>query len=109
MFGGITQLDGMDLVLVRAVPGGSLEQVIYRMDALHQLENLGIRVVNSPGAIEKMVDKYYTSSLLQKAGLQVPETLVCEDLGSAVEAFQALGKDVVIKPLFGSRGWAWSV
>src|SRR5512139_1746836 len=51
------------LLLVREIPGGSLEQVIFRMDALHQLENTGLRVVNSPYAIEKMVDKYYTLSL----------------------------------------------
>jgi RimK family alpha-L-glutamate ligase len=98
------ELDRMDLVLVRGVPGGSLEQVIYRMDALHQLENQGVRVVNSPGAIEKMVDKYYTSSLLQQVGLRVPETVVTENLPEAMAAFHDLGGDVVVKPLFGSRG-----
>ena len=97
-------LSGCDLLLAREVPGGSLEQVIFRMDALHQLENAGLRVVNSPYAIEKMVDKYYTLSLLQQAGILVPETRVTEDPSEAMEAFQALGRDVVIKPLFGSRG-----
>jgi len=61
-------------------------------------------VVNSPYAIEKMVDKYYTLSLLQLAGLRVPETRVCENFVGAMEAFQALGENVVVKPLFGSRG-----
>ena len=93
-----------DLLLAREIPGGSLEQVIFRMDALHQLENAGLRVVNSPYAIEKMVDKYYTLSLLQQAGIPVPETCVTEDFTQAMDAFQALGRDVVVKPLFGSRG-----
>lgn len=93
-----------DLLLAREVPGGSLEQVIFRMDALHQLENAGLQVVNSPYAIEKMVDKYYTLSLLQQAGMRIPETRVTEGLAEAMEAFQALGGDVVVKPLFGSRG-----
>jgi RimK family alpha-L-glutamate ligase len=93
-----------DLLLAREIPGGSLEQVIFRMDALHQLENAGLRVVNSPYAIEKMVDKYYTLSLLQRVGLRVPETRITEDFTQAMEAFQALGRDVVVKPLFGSRG-----
>lgn len=93
-----------DLLLVREIPGGSLEQVIYRMDALHQLENAGLRVVNSPYAIEKMVDKYYTLSLLQQVGIRVPETIVTEDFTGAMDAFLALGRDVVVKPLFGSRG-----
>ncbi|HWQ46000.1 MAG TPA: RimK family alpha-L-glutamate ligase [Longilinea sp.] len=97
-------LDQMDLVMVREVPGGSLEQVIYRMDALHQLENAGVRLVNPPGAIEKMVDKYYASSLLQGAGLLTPETVVTESYSETLQAFHALGGDVVVKPLFGSRG-----
>ena len=89
---------------MREIPGGSLEQVIFRMDALHQAENAGLRVINSPYAIEKMVDKYYTLSLLQQAGVRVPGTFVTEDPTLAMDAFQTLGQDVVIKPLFGSRG-----
>jgi RimK family alpha-L-glutamate ligase len=97
-------LAGCDLLLAREIPGGSLEQVIFRMDALHQLENANLRVVNSPYAIEKMVDKYYTLSLLQQAGIRVPETRVTEDFAAAMDAFHTLGQDVVVKPLFGSRG-----
>ena len=37
-----------DAVLARIIPGGSLEQLIYRVDALHWIENRGVRVVNSP-------------------------------------------------------------
>ncbi len=92
------------MLLAREIPGGSLEQVIFRMDALHQLENAGLRVINSPYAIEKMVDKYYTLSLLQQAGLHIPETHVTEGFSQAMDAFLALGGDVVVKPLFGSRG-----
>lgn len=99
-----TDLSALDLLLVRDVPGGSLEQIIYRMDVLHQLEDGGVRVVNRPGTIEKMVDKYYTSSLMARAGLRVPETVVTERIGEAMQAFEWLGRDVVIKPLFGSQG-----
>ncbi len=101
---GELRLSALDLLLVREVPGGTLEQVIFRMDALHQLENRGVRLVNSPYAIEKMVDKYYALSLLQNAGLRAPETRVTENFSAAMEAFEILGGDVVVKPLFGSRG-----
>ena len=97
-------LSNLDLLMVREVPGGSLEQVIFRMDALHQLENSGVRVMNSPYAIEKMVDKYYTLSLLQQTGINVPDTRVCEDFNTAMQFYDELGGDVVVKPLFGSRG-----
>src|SRR5437764_5435542 len=33
-----------------------------------------------------------------------PATVVCQDADSALEAFAALGGDVVVKPLFGSEG-----
>jgi len=102
--GGTTHLDQMDLLMVRGIPGGSLEQVIYRMDALHQLENQGAWLINCPAAIEKMVDKYYTLSLLQKAGLKVPDTFVTENTKFTETMFDQLGGDIVIKPLFGSRG-----
>src|SRR3569832_1364434 len=41
----------VDGVLARIIPSGSLEQIIYRVDALHWLEDSGIPVMNSPRAI----------------------------------------------------------
>src|SRR5262245_52728843 len=92
-----------DAVLARIIPGGSLEQLIYRVDTLHWIENRGVRVINSPRAIERSVDKFYTTTLLHDAGLLVPETVVCERVEDAMAAVRAMG-DVVIKPIFGSLG-----
>ena len=90
-------------VLARIIPAGSLEQIIVRVDALHALEERGIPVINSPRAIERTVDKLWTTALLAHAGLPVPETVVCEHPDEAMAAFRALG-DVIVKPLFGSMG-----
>lgn len=90
-------------VLVRTIPAGSLEQIIFRMDALHRLEHLGVKVINSASAIERTVDKYYTSFLLSDAGIATPRTVVTEDFDTAMDACREMG-DVVIKPLFGSEG-----
>jgi RimK family alpha-L-glutamate ligase len=97
-------LDAFDVVLVRILPRGSLEQTIFRMDVLHLLEARGQCVVNSARAIERTVDKFYTSGLLHQAGLPTPRTVVCERSADALLAFEALGGDVVVKPLFGSMG-----
>jgi RimK family alpha-L-glutamate ligase len=97
-------LDKFNALFVRAIPGGSLEQIIYRMDALHWLESTGVRIINSPIAIERGVDKYYTLTLMKDAGLPVPQTIVTERFDDAMAAFKNLGGDVVIKPLFGSEG-----
>ena len=92
-----------DAVLARIIPNGSLEQIIYRIDALHWLEDAGIAIVNPPRAIERTVDKFYTSALLERAGLATPQTIVCERAEDAAAAFRLMG-DVIVKPLFGSMG-----
>jgi RimK family alpha-L-glutamate ligase len=97
-------LDDFDVVLVRIIPRGSLDQIIFRMDALHLLAARGVHVLNPPQAIERTVDKFYTSGLLAQAGLLTPRTIVCERSDDALQAFAALGGDVVVKPLFGSMG-----
>ena len=93
-----------DAVLVRTMPPGSLEQVVFRMDALASLEAAGVLVVNPPKAIEAAVDKYLTTSRLARAGLLVPPTITCQTAEAAMEAFAQLGGDVVLKPLFGGEG-----
>jgi RimK family alpha-L-glutamate ligase len=97
-------LDHYAALLVRGIPTASLEQVIYRVDVLHRLENLGVKVVNSATTIERTVDKFYTSSLLEDAGLLTPRTVITERFEDALQAFDDLGGDVVVKPLFGSEG-----
>ena len=97
-------LDALDLLLVRGLPRGSLEQVIFRMDALHVLAARGVRCVNGPAAIERTIDKSWASAALAAAGLPTPATVVCERYEDAIEAFDRLGGDVVVKPLFGAMG-----
>jgi RimK family alpha-L-glutamate ligase len=97
-------LDDSAAVIVRAIPAGSLEQIIFRMDVLHRLGRAGVPVINSARSIERTVDKYFTSTLLDEAGLPTPRTLVCERFDDAIAGFEDLGGDVVVKPLFGSEG-----
>lgn len=96
-------LEDCRALLVRTIPAGSLEQIVFRMDALHRLEKLGICVVNSATAIERTVDKYHASFLLADAGIPTPRSLVTEDFETALTACREM-RDVVIKPLFGSEG-----
>lgn len=97
-------LSTFDAVMVRTMPPGSLEQVVFRMDLLHRFEAAGKPVLNAPRALEVCIDKYLASARLAAAGLLVPPTRVCQDAETAMEAFEHLGRDVVVKPLFGSEG-----
>jgi len=94
-------------VIARIIPSGSLEQIIYRVDTLHRLEEDGARVMNTARAIERTVDKAWTSAILERAGLATPETVACERADDAFAAFRAMG-DVVVKPIFGSMGLGMS-
>lgn len=98
------QLNEFDVVIVRTMPPGTLEQVVFRMDALTRLEAGGTRIVNSPKSIECAVDKYLTTARLLEHGLPVPATTVCQDSDSAMSGFEQLGGDVVVKPVFGAEG-----
>jgi ribosomal protein S6--L-glutamate ligase len=100
-----SSLSDADAVLVRTMPPGTLEQVVFRMDLLHRLAAAGVPVVNSPRAIETAVDKYLALAKLEAAGLPVPATIACQRYGDAMAAFETLGRDVVIKPIFGSEGF----
>src|SRR5580658_9105994 len=90
---GETSLSAYDAVIVRTMPPGSLEQVVFRMDVLHRLQAAGKRVLNPPLALETCVDKYLASARLESAGLRVPATLVCQDADTAMAGFAALGGD----------------
>jgi RimK family alpha-L-glutamate ligase len=74
------------------------------MDMLYRLERLGLYVINPPEAIEHCVDKYDILAILEDNGISVPRTAVTENANEAVKAFNELGGDVVVKPIFGSRG-----
>ena len=100
---GSQTLEAYDALLVRTIPEGSLEQIIFRMDVLHRLEAAGVRIMNRPAALERTVDKYYTSSVLARGGLPTPRTVVAEGFDEAMEAFREFG-DVIVKPLFGAGG-----
>ena len=101
---GENHLSDFDAVLVRTMPPGSLEQVVFRMDCLGRHEAAGGVVINPARAVEAAVDKFLTSAKLATAGLTTPRTIVCQTADEALAAFEQLGGDVVLKPIFGSEG-----
>ena len=100
----INILQDLDALITRPIGRGSLEEILFRMDLLHKLERLGLSIINPPLAIERSVDKYCSLTLFQENGLPVPRTAVTESHDEALKCFHELGGDVVVKPLFGSRG-----
>ncbi len=97
-------IEELDALVIRPIGRGSLEELVFRMDMLYKLERLGFYVINPPEAIEHCVDKYDILAILEDKGILVPRTVATESVNEALKAFNELGGDVVVKPIFGSRG-----
>jgi len=96
-------LDSLDALLVRFIPPGSLDQIVFRIDCLHLLADGRLPILNPPRAIERTIDKHWTSRLLRDAGIPTPKTVAAEGFDDAMEAFASM-RDVLVKPLLGSGG-----
>lgn len=105
------QIPGFDTlppaVFVRGVSGGTMHQVITRLNVLHMLSMLNVKIYNDVKAIERTVDKAMTSFLLQNKNIPTPATWVSESRAQ-VEKLRAIAQQnnqtLVLKPLFGSQG-----
>ena len=61
-------------------------------------------MTNPPTALEWAIDKYTTLDIARQNGLPVPETVVVQNRSQAMEAFNRLGGDCVVKPIYGGEG-----
>jgi len=102
--GSLNIREELNGLVIRPIGRGSLEELVFRMDVLYRLQRLGLYVINPPEAIEHCVDKYDILAILEENGLPVPRTAVTENIDEALKAFKELGGDVIVKPIFGSRG-----
>jgi len=101
--------DGSDLVkdfdvaVQRLLGPGSLEEILHAMSLIQCLEAQGQVVVNSEKATRNCLNKYSMLNVLSTAGIPIPRTRVVRSVEEGLRAFEDMG-DVIIKPIFGSRG-----
>ncbi len=101
----INQSIDLQALMVRTMPLGSLEQVIFRMNALHVAERNGAKVINPPRSLEIAIDKWLSLETLRASGLEIPCTVCCQTRESAMHAWQEVFRgDCVVKPIFGGEG-----
>ncbi len=96
-------LGALDALVVRIIPPGSVDQIVFRVDCLHILSESGVPVVNAPRALERTIDKHWCSHLLMREGIPTPRTVAAEGFEAAMDGFREM-RDVVVKPLLGSGG-----
>ncbi len=91
-------------ILVRGFGMSVPQKIFFRLDVLRAIEEYGIRLINSRESLELASDKFLTSVFLERYNIPTPKTVICENPHDALEMYEELGSDVVIKPLFGSKG-----
>ena len=87
-----------DVVLDRSIHHG---RSLY---ALTLLNAAGVVTVNSGETAHICGDKILTSAALRAAGLPIPKTVVSFTREAALQAIEAMGYPVVLKPMVGSWG-----
>ena len=87
-----------DAVLERSI---SYTSGLY---ALRLLNSFGVPTVNTAVVAEVCGDKLTTSAMLAKAGVPQPRNIVAVTPEAALEAIEAFGYPVVLKPVVGSWG-----
>ncbi|MGV9204554.1 MAG: RimK family alpha-L-glutamate ligase [Promethearchaeia archaeon] len=90
--------------LLRGFGRENTQKVFFRLHLLKVLEEYGIQLMNSSKGLEMSSNKFFTSLLLEKHKIPTPKTTVCQTPGKALEAFEKLNRDVILKPLIGSKG-----
>ena len=97
-------IEELNALVIRPIGRGSLEEIVFRLDMLYKLERQGFYVINPAEAIEHCADKYDILSILEDNDIPVPRTFATESVEEGLKSFVELGGDVIIKPIFGSRG-----
>jgi len=90
--------------LVRGFGAAATQKIFFRLDILRAIEEYDVKLINSRESLEIASDKFLTSVFLENHDIPTPKTVICEDPHKALEAFDKLGGDCVLKPLYGSKG-----
>ena len=95
-----------DYVIVRYIPGGTLEEIISYLNILKTFEINDIKVINNAENIEKTVDKSFTSLLLKKNKILTPKTYILNNLNliKSLYSNKTPPNKLIYKPMFGSQG-----
>ncbi len=100
------QFDNLDPygALVRGFGVAPTQKIFFRLDLLNAIEEYGVKLINSRESLEIASDKFLTSIYLERHKIPTPKTIICENANDALDSFEELGGDIVLKPLFGSKG-----
>jgi hypothetical protein len=83
---------------------GMAHGIFYTLNYLSHLEEKGVRVVNGSRAFTHEISKALQSTLLETLGLPYPKARVINHPSQALEAAEAIGYPLIVKPNIGGSG-----
>lgn len=100
---GFDLVKDFDAIVLRVLGHGSSEEILQTMSLIKSLEVQGQILVNDGNAVRNCLNKSSVLSCLSESGVPIPRTHIVQRIEEGMRAFEDMG-DVVIKPLYGSRG-----
>lgn len=105
-------ISSFDAILTRTMASSSFERITFRLAALHAIadqlvdrpDGRSVAIVNPPRALEWSIDKFAALARLSAAGYPTPPTRIVQSRQEAMQAFDDLGADCIVKPIFGGEG-----
>lgn len=93
-------------IIVRYIPGGTLEEIITSLNILKIFYANKINVINTAEQIECTVDKSMTSLILRNNNILTPNSYVIRNRLDAIKFIKNTinHTTLIYKPLFGSQG-----
>lgn len=98
------EIDQIPGFVIRGIGFTTFAKSFFRVDLLYALEQRGKILINSARATETAMNKAIASVTLDAAGIPTPPTIVTENINHALATFDALGGDIIVKPVYGSQG-----
>ena len=95
--------DNLHAIIVRHVPGGTLDQTLHCLNVLHYHAHYRT-VTNTPRSIEFATDKILAGIQLDRHHIPIPKTIAVDSLSMAMESYEIMNRQIVVKPQTGSLG-----
>jgi RimK family alpha-L-glutamate ligase len=92
-----------DVVYVISLGFEDLQETLYKLRLLEELEGTGARLVNSIGTIRTCRNKASMTLKLVSEGIRMPDTMITESVHLAVEYIEER-RPCVLKPITGLQG-----
>lgn len=99
----LSESGALDVVYIISLGFEDLQETLYKLKLLEELEGAGARLVNSIGTIRTCRNKVSMTLKLVSEGIRMPDTMITESVHLAVDYIEER-RPCVLKPITGLQG-----